>query len=155
MDQKAFLALTAMLNAFPQGSGNPDLTMGTYEAVLAAVSSQAIIDAAQRFASGDVPDQSLTFAPSVAEFVKQARFQASLIPTRNSPRLAPPIRALENSSFLMRREKKLAEYADRQILHTDINFDQWKRLSKTQEVPVGAVWVSSLGTIYGPKPKSA
>jgi hypothetical protein len=64
--------------------------MGTYEAVLQDVTSQAIIEAAQRFTAGDVPEQSRTFAPSVAEFVQQARRQEEHISIRDTPRLPAP-----------------------------------------------------------------
>jgi hypothetical protein len=57
------------------------------------VSSQAITETAQRFISGDVPDQSRTFSPSVAEFVQEARRWASLIPYRDRPSLPPPVRS--------------------------------------------------------------
>lgn len=150
MDQRAFLALTAMLNSFPQGSGNPDLTMGTYEAVLSSVSSQAIVDAAQRFTAGDVPDQNRAFAPSVAEFVQQARKQDEYLAAKARPRI-PYSHTVERMPFMLRIEKKRAEYADRALLFTDVNFDTWKRLSREGQVPVGGVWVSSLGTVYGPK----
>jgi hypothetical protein len=90
MDQKAYLAITAMLNAFPQGSGNPDLTLRTYEAVLRDVTPAAVIEAAQRFTGGDVPGQSKTFAPSTAEFTQEAKRIASLLPYRNRPALPAP-----------------------------------------------------------------
>lgn len=89
MDQEAYLAVAAMLNGF-QGNGNPDLTMATYEAALRDVTSQAVIEAAQRFTCGDVAGQNRTFAPSIAEFVQEARRIADLIPYRNRPRLPPP-----------------------------------------------------------------
>jgi hypothetical protein len=91
MDQKAFLAVTAMINAFPQAAAsNPDLTMATFEAALRGVTSQAVIEAAQRFTCGDVPGQSKTFAPSIAEFVQQARFVADVLPMRGRPALPAP-----------------------------------------------------------------
>jgi hypothetical protein len=54
------------------------------------VSSQAISEAAQRFVSGDVRNQSLTFPPSVAEFCTEARRIAELIPYRNRQSLPAP-----------------------------------------------------------------
>lgn len=90
MDQKAFFAVTAMLNSFPQGGGNPDVTMRTYEEALRDVTSQAIIEAAQRFTCGDVCSQSKTFAPSIAEFVQEARRIAQLLPYRGKQALPPP-----------------------------------------------------------------
>jgi hypothetical protein len=94
MDQKAFLAITAMLNSFPQQAATDSETLlRTYSAVLRDVSSQAITETAQRFISGDAPDQSRTFAPSVAEFVQEARRWASLIPYRDRPALPAPVRS--------------------------------------------------------------
>lgn len=87
MEQKIFSALTAMLNAFPQTANDKELTLRTFEAALRGVSSQAVAEAAERYIKGDVPEQSLTFAPSIAEFVKQAKFVDGVIPMRNRPRL--------------------------------------------------------------------
>lgn len=93
MDQKAFLAITAMLNSFPQQAATDSETLlKTYSAVLRDVSSQAVTEAAQRFISGDVKDQSRTFAPSIAEFVQEARRIAELIPFRDRLGLPAPRR---------------------------------------------------------------
>lgn len=56
--------------------------MTTYEAVLSKVSSQAIVEAAMRYASGEVSGQSRTFAPSVADFVQESKRIDELIPYR-------------------------------------------------------------------------
>lgn len=56
--------------------------------------------------------------------------------------------------FEVLRNKKLAEYRDHPVLFTDIGFDEWKRLSREKRVPVGAVWVAALATVYGPLEKS-
>lgn len=87
MNQNSYMAVTAMLNAFPQSAGDIKALMLTYEKALTGVSDQAIIEAAERYIKGDVPEQSLTFAPSIAEFVKQAKFVDGVIPMRNRPRL--------------------------------------------------------------------
>lgn len=94
MDQRAYLALTAMLNSFPQTANNPDLTMQTYEAVLAGTTPQAVIEAAQRFTTGAVESQNRTFAPSVAEFVHEARRIAGILPHRGRQALPVPSRVL-------------------------------------------------------------
>jgi hypothetical protein len=94
MDQKSFLAITAMLNSFPQGQAtDQELLLRTYEAVLRDVSSEAITETAERFSGNRVTGQSDTFAPSVAQFATEARRMDGLIPYRNRPRLAPPERA--------------------------------------------------------------
>lgn len=87
MNQNSYMAVTAMLNAFPQSAGDIKALMLTYEKALTGVSDQAIIEAAERYIKGEVPEQSLTFAPSIAEFVKQAKFVDGVIPMRNRPRL--------------------------------------------------------------------
>lgn len=92
MDQKAFLAITAMLNSFPQQAATDSETLlKTYSAVLRDVSPQAVTETAQRFICGDVKGQSRTFAPSVAEFVQEAKRWASLIPYRDQPALPSPV----------------------------------------------------------------
>lgn len=53
--------------------------------------------------------------------------------------------------FEVTKNKKLAEYRDHPVLFQDVNYDKWKALSASKQVPVGAVWVASLGTVYGPK----
>ncbi|WP_395449918.1 hypothetical protein ACHMW7_08970 [Aminobacter sp. UC22_36] len=93
-----------MLNSFPQTSGNPDLTMQTYEAVLSGVPSPAVVEAAQRFTTGEVLGQNKVFAPSVAEFVQEARRIAAVLPHRGRKVLAAPHRPL-------RREPKSDERA--------------------------------------------
>lgn len=66
--------------------------MGTYESVLAGMSSRAVIEAAQRFVMGDVQGQSKTFAPSVAEFVAEARKRQEYLELLARPKLAIPQR---------------------------------------------------------------
>lgn len=65
----------------------------TYDQALFGVSDQAICETAQRFTCGEVKDQSRAFAPSVAEFVQEAKRWAGLIPFRNRPALPAPIRS--------------------------------------------------------------
>lgn len=73
MNQTSFQALTAMLNAFPQSAANTQALLLTYDKALTGIADQAITDAAGNFISGAVSGQSLTFAPSVAEFCAEAR----------------------------------------------------------------------------------
>lgn len=153
MDQKAFLAITAMLNGFPQGNANPDLTMATFEAALRDVTSQAVIEAAQRFTCGDVTGQSRTFAPSIAEFVQEARRIADLIPYRDRPRLPPPShRPGPLAPFQVTQQRLRAENEHLPVLFEDVSYDRWRKLSADRQVPVGAKWVAALGIVYGPAP---
>lgn len=89
MDQKAYLSIAALLNAFPQSSSDPDLTLRTFEAVLKDIPAQAVIEAAERFVSGLVPEQSDTFAPSPAKFANEARRIVALMPFRGKSLSAP------------------------------------------------------------------
>jgi hypothetical protein len=153
MDQKAYLAVTAMLNAYPQTGGNPDLTMATYEMALRDLSSQAVTEAAQRFTMGDVPGQSKTFAPSVAEFVTEARARQEYIDLKAKPRLpAPRYFPGPLAPFQVRQQKRLAENSHLPVLFESITYDQWRKMSLMKEIPVGATWCS-LGLVYGPDPK--
>jgi len=68
--------------------------MQTYEAVLADVAPQAVIEAAHRFTTGAVEGQNRTFAPSVAEFVHEARRIAGVLPHRGKKALPAPSRVL-------------------------------------------------------------
>lgn len=152
MDQQAYLAIAAMLNSFPQGSSNPDLTMTTYEAVLRGASPQAIIEAAERFVKGLVSGQSKTFAPSIAEFFTEVTQRQEYIDLRAKPRLPPP-RYFPGplAPFQIRQQKRFAENSHLPVLFEDVSFDKWRLMSAAKEIPVGAKWVA--GIVYGPEPK--
>lgn len=79
-----------MLNSFPQGSNDPDVLVSTIERATANLSSRAIAETAKRFICGDVEGQSRTFAPSVPEFVQEARRMETLVPYMDRPRLPAP-----------------------------------------------------------------
>jgi hypothetical protein len=153
MDQKAYLAVVGMLNSFPQANSNPDLTMGTYEQVLQGLSPQAVTEAAQRFTMGDVAGQSKTFAPSIAEFVAEARSRQEYIDLKAKPRLpAPRYFPGPLAPFQIRQQKRLSQYANHPILFENVSYDQFRKMSAMKEIPVGAFW-TSMGIVYGPAPK--
>lgn len=79
-----------MMNAFPQGSSDPDVFSASVERAVSNLPSEAIAEAAQRFTAGLVSGQHKTFAPSVAEFASEARRIAELMPYRNRPQLPAP-----------------------------------------------------------------
>lgn len=79
-----------MMNAFPAGSEDTELRLRSIEAVLAGVPSDAICEAAKRFAGGLVDGQSARFAPSVAEFAQEVRRIAELHKYRGRPSLPKP-----------------------------------------------------------------
>lgn len=124
--------------------------MGTYEAVLSGLSPQAVTEAAQRFTMGDVPGQSKTFAPSVAEFVAEARKRQEYIDMKARPeRKALQFFPGPLAPFQIRQQKRLAQNAHLPVLFENISYDQWRKMSAAREIPVGATWCS-LGIIYGP-----
>lgn len=129
--------------------------MGTFESVLQDILPQAVIDASQRFTMGDVEGQSKTFAPSIAEFVTEARRRQEIIKLKATPLLpAPRWFPGPLAPFQVRQQKRLAENAHLPVLHENISFDQWRKMSAAKEIPVGAKWMSS-GIVYGPEPKQA
>jgi hypothetical protein len=73
MNQHSFQAISAMVNAFPQSSAEKKALLLTYEKGLGGVPDRAISETAIRFIRNEIPHQSPTFAPSVAEFVQAAR----------------------------------------------------------------------------------
>lgn len=127
--------------------------MGTYEQVLQGLSPQAVTEAAQRFTMGDVEGQSKTFAPSIAEFVTEARSRQEYIDLKAKPRLpAPRYFPGPLAPFQVRQQKRLAENAHLPVLFENISYDQWRKMSIAKEIPVGAKWIASSGIVYGPPP---
>lgn len=128
--------------------------MGTYEAVLQGLSPQAVIEAAQRYTMGDVQGQSKTFAPSVAEFVAEARQRQEYIDLKSKLRLpAPRYFPGPLAPFQVRQQKRLSENSHLPVLFESISYDQFRKMSAAKEIPVGATWVASLGIVFGPEPK--
>lgn len=129
--------------------------MRTFEAALADCSDEAIVKAALRFTKGDVPEQSMKFAPTVPEFVQQVRKCQEFVDVAARPRLpSPKYQPGPLAPFEVAQQKKLAENSHLPVLFDDINFEQWKRMSAEKQVPVGSKWVAMLGIVYGPeKPK--
>jgi len=144
-----------MLNCFPQTNQNYEVLLLTLDKLCAGLSDRAIIEAAERFASGDVKDQSKKFAPAAPELVEEARRRQDYIDLLSKPRIAPPelYRRGPLSPSEMTRQKALSDNAHLPVLLEDISFETWKRLSKDRQIPTGAKWVACLGIVYGPKPK--
>ena len=53
--------------------------------------------------------------------------------------------------FEVLKNKKLAEYRDHPVLFQNIGYDEARKMSMMKQLPVGAVWVASLATVFGPK----
>lgn len=127
--------------------------------MLRDVSAAAVIEAAQRYTMGDVPGQNRTFAPSVAEFVQEARKVENIIPMRGRAALPAPGRNAPHNPTPGERERvalKMALWkasfgtpriADLAMLceqHADL--EQFVGLGQTWGVPIPeAIWAQLEG----------
>lgn len=155
MNRQAQSSITEMLNAFGQTSQNYEVFLVTLGRLCAGLTDQAIIETADRFASGDVPDQSKKYPPTGPEFVEEARKRQEFIELRSRPRIAPPayVRGAL-APFEISRQKAFSKYSHLPVLVENVSFDEWRRLSATKQVPPGAIWVACLSTVYGPEAKA-
>lgn len=110
----------------------------------------AIEEAASRFRSGMVERSNHTFAPTSAEFAIEVRKVADAQEARARPRLARGP-TFKSYNFLDKQEGLRRQYGHRPVIKENATIDEWHRMSRAREVPVGAIWVASLGTIYGPE----
>lgn len=155
MNQQAEQSIIEMMNCFPQTSQDYRVLLQTLHKLCAGLTDQAIIEAAERFAAGDVQDQSPKFAPAAPEFVAEARRRQEFIDMRSRPRLSsPPVvyRSGPLAPFETKRQRALTENADRQVIKEDASYDEFKRMSKAGELPAGSSWVACLAIIFGPRP---
>jgi hypothetical protein len=153
MNKHAKQAITGMLNCFPQTNQDYQVLLLTLERLLAGLSDQAIVRAADRYAGGDVPGQSKTFAPSGPEFVDEVRRCQEVLEIKARPRLpAPTYRSGSGGMppFMVTRQRLLNENAYLPVLFEDVGYDQFRKLSSSKQIPIGAKWVAALGIIYGP-----
>lgn len=149
MDNESYLEIVGMLNAFPMGNSNPDAMMGSYELALQGLCPTAVIEAARRFTLGDVQGQSKTFAPSIAEFVQEARQRQEYIDIKALPKLPPPVyRHHTGTPFYIRQEKTRTRYKDCAILAENVGIDEYRR--RVREFPEGHAWIAAVATVYGP-----
>jgi hypothetical protein len=156
MNKQASDAITEMLNGFPQTNQDYSALLPMLARLCSGLSDEALISAADRFAAGDVKDQSKKFAPSAPEFVEEARRRDELLKVLARPRLPPPTyQRGPLAPYQIATQKKWAENAHLPVLFTDIDFNKWKALSAAKDVPAGAKWVASLGVVFGPAPKPA
>lgn len=156
MNQAAKDAITGMLNCFPQTNQDYRVLLLTLAKLLDGLTDRAIIESAQRFASGDVPDQSMTFAPSAPEFVAECRKRQDILDAMARPRLPAPEYRPKSSMppFMISQQKLLNANAHLPVLFEGIDYGTWCKLSKEKQVPVGAKWVAALGIVYGPEPQA-
>lgn len=153
MNQQSYQAITTMLNAFPQSAADIRGLLLTYDQALSGVSDQAIKATALRFIAGEISGQSKTFAPSIAEFTQEAKRIADLQSYQSRPKLTAPYRPRSHlAPYEIKAEQLRQKYADREILHTDVSYDQWRAMR--DKLPFGHTWIGALGgTIFGPKPE--
>lgn len=52
---------------------------------------------------------------------------------------------------MIQHRKALAEHSHLPVIAENVSYEDWRRMSAQRQVPVGAMWVASLGTVYGPK----
>jgi hypothetical protein len=52
--------------------------------------------------------------------------------------------------FMVTRQRLLNENAHLPVLFEDVGYDQFRKLSSSKQIPIGAKWVAALGIIYGP-----
>jgi hypothetical protein len=149
MNYTVITEITRMLNAFPTSKADPDLTLDTFEMATSGLSSQAVIEAAQRFTMGDVQGQSTTFAPSVAEFVEEARQRQEYMDLKARPRLPAPS-AYTGTPWHVRQEKARTKYRECPIIKENVSYDEFRKMSAAREIPVGGAWVAALATVFGP-----
>lgn len=155
MNEQARDAITWMLNEFALTNQDYQTRLLTLDKLLVEQSDIAIIEAAARFAAGDVPDQSKTYPPTGPEFVAEVRKQQEILDIKAKPRLpAPKYFPGPLAPFQVRQQKRLSENAHLPVLFEGISFDQWRKMSAGKEIPVGAKWTSG-GIVYGPDPKKA
>lgn len=156
MNQLAEDRITEMWNCFPQTNQNYDVLLSTLGRLCAGLSDQAIIEAADRFAAGEVAGQSKTFAPSGPEFRDEVKRCEEVIALRNRPRLPSPPKYIPGpkAPFQIKTEQARAANAHLPILFEGVGFDEFRKLSAMKQIPEGAKWVAALGIIYGPEPKA-
>jgi hypothetical protein len=156
MNKQASDAITEMLNGFPQTNQDYSALLPMLARLCSGLSDEALISAADRFAAGDVKDQSKIYAPSSAQFVEEARRRDELLKVLARPRLPPPTyQRGPLAPYQIATQKKWAENAHLPVLFTDIDFNKWKALSAARDVPTGAKWVAALGVVFGSAPKPA
>lgn len=153
MSPQAERSIIAMLNSFPQTNQDYRLLLASLAQHCAHLSDHAIIEAADRFVAGEVAEQSKKFAPSIAEFVEEAKRRQEYIDLRSRPRLeAPKCVQRGTAPFETEVEKARQRFRGLPVIAENVSFEDFRRLSATKQIPAGAVWSAALATIFGPAP---
>lgn len=123
----------------------------TYEQALTGVGDAAVDEACRRFIAGDVQAQSKTFAPSIAEFVTEARKRQDIIDTlARKPKQLVHYRNDHLRPFEILRQKALTKFQDCPVIKENVSHTEFQAMSKAQQVPVGGGWCAATCTVYGP-----
>lgn len=128
----------------------------TLDRLCAGLSDLAIIETADRYASGDVPEQSKKYPPTGPEFIEEARRRQEFLDLRARPRIAPPVYSRGSlAPFEVARQKALARHSHRPVLMENIGLDEFKRLCASKQIPLGSIFATTLGIVYGPEAKQS
>jgi len=151
MQKQALAAIATLLNSFPQRAGNPDLLLRTFEEALSGTPDEIVCEVARKFVKGEIEGQSLTFAPSVAEFTKAA---SRLVEIRKATTLQIERgEAVPREGISAKIERIRSQYAGRKPLAENISFEQYQQMVKAKQFPEGSFFVGALGNVYPPNPQ--
>jgi hypothetical protein len=129
MDQQAEREVLLMYDAM-KSSGDPDIRMRTLRMDLREFPDSAIIEAAQRFRYGEVPGQSMKFAPEVPEFRQEVKNVAKMQAMRAAP--APRIEHLPRSGpspFEIVISKHKGNFDHRPKLHDNVTHEKARQIA--------------------------
>lgn len=154
-NQATFLAVTRLLDAFPQTTGDPDFRLKSFLADVADIEPGIVQETADRFRKGLVEGQSTRFAPSIAEFATEARRLAKDKAETLRFKALPPRRSYVNTGdapFERYANKVEHEMRDWIVHEKDVSHSVLLDRFKRGDLPRGWKW--RLGTIYVP-PRAA
>jgi hypothetical protein len=156
MSQQTLVAIAAMLNAFPQSSGDVDVLVRTFDDAVRDIPDRAVSETARRYCRGEVAGQSTRFAPTVAEFTQEARKQAKFIENMARPRLPAPERPRHDTPpFMIQKERLRMKYAGWDMVAEGLTLDQFKAQIVTKQFPPDATWIGALnGSVFVPPRKA-
>jgi hypothetical protein len=144
--------IVRLLECFRQTQGNTQLLLDTFVQHVAPFSDEAVTRAVRQFLSGDVHGQNLRFAPSVPEFIAEARRCQQILDIAARPTLpAPPYPPASLTPLAVARKRGADGREGCPVLFENVDYDRFRRLRRDKLLPSGAFWVV-LGTVYGRRP---
>lgn len=135
-----------MLNSFPQRQGDPELLLRTFVEAMRGFGDQIVVDTAKRFVLGEVAGQSLTFAPSVAEFTNAARELVKVRVANGTPMIRQDEIPREPINARIDRVKR--SYEGRACLASGIDHMTFAKMVQQKELPPDCEFVGLLGAAY-------